>query len=184
MPVRPGDERLAQARKFLTEQMLVQHRNKMHLYRRCGLPLRTTVSASDWLVFSALLTGDRCHPSMGGALKHHVVQTTLIGGSVIYQFVQDEVDSELRRLQAMTHLVIQHTDDLSRVEVWGFSGMTFAKGIDQFGGLKFLRQSRFTDPEVEFTPRWLAANAVPILFFDGSRVIFVDHRLWESEDYP
>lgn len=184
MPVRPGDERLNRAREFLAEQMLTQHRSKAVLYRRCGLSPQTTVSNSDWLVFSALLTGDRCHPSMCGALRNYVVRTTGIGGSVVYQFVQGDIDGELSALRSAAHLVVQHTPDLTQVEVWGFSGVAFATGVEEFGGREFLLQSRFSDPEVEFPPQWLAVNAVPMLFFHEGRVVFVDHRLWESEDFP
>lgn len=184
MPVRPGDARLCRAQEFLTEQILAQHRSKAAVYRRCGLPPRITVPTSDWLVFGALLTGDRCHPSMCGSLTHYAVRATLIGGPIAYQFVQDEFDSDLKTLQSSGHLVIQHTADLSRVEVWGFSGAAFTEGFEQLGGRQFLLQSRFTDPEVEFAPQWLATNAVPLLFFEENRVIFIDHRLWESEDYP
>ena len=184
MPVRPGDERLNLAREFLAEQMLTQHRSKAVLYRHCGLSPQATVSNSDWLAFSALLTGDSCHPAMCGALRNYIVRTTGIGGSVAYQFVQDDIDSELSALCSAAHLVLQYAPDLTQVEVWGFSGATFARGIEGFGGREFLLQSRFSDPEVEFTPQWLAMNAVPMLFFHECRVVFVDHRLWESEDFP
>ena len=181
MPEVPSRSPLPEALDFLDAHIRAPYRRKQAIYDRVGCPEWGGVADADWIALAALLTGDEGagRDSLSQLIRHHV-QAIPAGGSAIYTFVQEYADVECGLWTSVDHLVFIRDRDLSRILLRRFSGAQFAERMEELGGEGFLRNSEFTDPDVEFTAQWLDRNAAVMLIIEDGQVRSFDSRLWEA----
>ncbi len=137
-----------------------------------------TVSYADWIVFAALLTGDR--PGGGSdlaELANHHVRSHRFGSAPVYAFVQEAVETEFEAFKQHFHLVFSYADNLSRVELRRFTGSQWVEYVEEFGGIEFFAFSGFTDPEIVIRPAWLFENADLMLVLDAGSLSYLNPAL-------
>lgn len=177
----PTRSPLPEALDFLDAHIRAPYRRKRAIYDRIGCPEWGGVADADWIALAALLTGDEGagRDSLSQLIRHHV-QAIPAGGSAIYTFVQEYADVEYGLWSSVDHLVFIRDRDLSRITLRRFSGAQFAERMEELGGENFLWNSRFTDPDVEFTTQWLDRNAAVMLIIEDREVRSFDSRLWKA----
>lgn len=163
---------------YFNECILRPHRAKERYYRECGLWSVGSASEVDWIVFAALLTGDR----PGGVsdlpeLSRHHVRSHRFGSRPLYTIVQEAVEVEFEAFKECHHLVFSYADNLSRVELRRFAGAQWVEYVEGFGGITFFASSRFTDPEIDIPPSWLHDHSDLMLVLDSGSVTYVDPSL-------
>lgn len=166
------------AMSFFRECILQPYQSKARRYQECGLWGTDTASRSDWIVFAALLTGDR----PGGTswlpeLSRHHVRNHPFGSGPTYTIVQEAVEEDFDAFKARFHLSISYATDLSRVEVRRFTGSQWVDYVEEFGGIQFFAFSRFTDPEIDIRPAWLFEHAELVLVLDGGSITYLNSAL-------
>lgn len=172
---------LAEALDFLDAHIRAPYRRKRAIYDRIGCPEWGGVADADWIALAALLTRDEGagRDSLSPLIRHHV-QAIPAGGSAVYTFVQEYADMEYGLWASVDHLVFIRDRDLSRILLRRFSGAQFAERMEELGGDDFLRNSEFTDPDVDFPADWLNRNAAVMLITEDGEVRSFDSRLWQA----
>ena len=166
---------------FFRDCMLTPYRLKSAPYRACGISESETTSQADWIVFAALLTGDRrgSESDLSELTRHHV-RSHRLGSGPTYTMVQEAVDVEFGALATRSHLVFSYADNLSRVELRRFTGAQWAQYVEELGGISFFALSRFTDPEVTISPVWLHKSSELMLILDAGEVTYLNPLLSEQ----
>ena len=151
---------------------------KNRYYRECWASGAATASKADWIVFAALLTGDRPGASsILAELSHHHVRSHPFGSSPVYTIVQEAAEVEFEAFKECRHLVFSYADNLSRVELRRFTGAQWVEHVEEFGGITFFASSRFTDPEIDIPPSWLHEHAELMLVLDSGSVTYINPSL-------
>lgn len=166
---------------FFRDCMLRPFQAKSRYYRESAMWGATTASEADWIVFAALLTGDRPGgESHLAELSDHHVRSHRFGAGPIYCIVQEAVEDEFEAFKLRTHLVFSYADNLSRVEMRRFTGQQWVEYVEEFGGIAFFAFSGFTDPEIDIRPAWLYENAELMLVLDAGSVTYRNPALGEQ----
>lgn len=163
------------AMSFFQDCILRPYQTKERHYRDCGMVGVSSTSCSDWIVFAALLTGDRQGSSSDlSELSRHHIRSHGFGYGPVYTLVQEAVEVEFEAFKQVDHLVFSYARDLSRVELRRFAGAQWVEYVEEFGGIKFFALSRFTDPEISIRPSWLFENAELLLVLDAGTITYLN----------
>ena len=163
---------------YFQECILRPHQAKERYYREFGVWGESTASNTDWIVFAALLTGDRPGSRSSLAeLSHHHVRSHRLGYGPIYTIVQEAVEEEFEEFKERFHLVFAYADNLSRVELRRFTGTQWVDFVEEFGGISFFAFSGYTDPEIFIPPKWLSENSRLLLVLDAGKITHLSPEL-------
>lgn len=163
---------------YFKECILHPYQTKERYHREYGVWGGDSASDADWIVFAALLTGDRPgRRSSLAELSHHHVRSHRLGYGPIYTCVQEAVEEEFEEFKERFHLVFAYADNLSRVELRRFTGSQWVEFVEEFGGISFFAFSGYTDPEIFIPPKWLSENARLLLVLDAGKITHLSPEL-------